>query len=393
MKLHEYQAKEVLRQSGVPVPLGIPFLTPASVDHALSKAPAGPWVVKAQVHTGGRGKAGGILKASTADEAKAAAKTLFGKKLVTHQTGPDGIIVQKLYLEQAQTVTRELYLACVLDRSQGKPVLMASVEGGMDVEELAKTKPEAILYAEVNAATGIEPYQARALAQRMGLKGAALASFASVAQGVAKAFLAWDASMVEVNPLGITADGKAIAMDAKMTLDDNALFRHPQAKEWSDPSEENPLDVRAAQAGVNYIALTGSIGCLVNGAGLAMATMDLVKFHGGDPANFLDVGGSANQQQVTEAFRIILSDTKVKGILVNIFGGIMKCDVIANGIVAAAKEVGLKLPLVVRLEGTNVELGRQILKDSGLKLEAAANLTDAAEKIVKATSSPHPGGS
>jgi succinyl-CoA synthetase beta subunit len=385
MKLHEYQAKEILRQAGVPVPLGIPFLSPESVAEALTKAPAGPWVVKAQVHTGGRGKAGGILRAANADEAKAAAKTLFGKKLVTHQTGPEGVIVRKLYLEQAQTVERELYLACVLDRAKGKPVLMVSTEGGMDVEELAKTKPDSILYADVDAVTGIEGYQARDLAARMGLKGPALASFAAAAQGVAKAFLAWDASMVEVNPLGITSEGKAIAMDAKVILDDNALFRHPSAKAWADPAEENPLDVRAATAGVNYIALTGSIGCLVNGAGLAMATMDLVKFHGGDPANFLDVGGGANQQQVTEAFRIIVSDTKVKGILVNIFGGIMKCDVIANGIVAAAKEVDLKLPLVVRLEGTNVELGRKILQDSGLKLQAASTLTDAADKIVAAT--------
>jgi succinyl-CoA synthetase beta subunit len=385
MKLHEYQAKEILREFGIPIPAGVPMLTPESVAEALTKAPAGPWVLKAQVHTGGRGKAGGILMAKNADEAKAAAKTLFGKKLVTHQTGPEGVIVRKLYLEQAQTVARELYVACVLDRIKGKPVIMASTEGGMDIEELAKTHPQAIVYADVDALTGLESYQARDVAHRMGLKGAALASVAAVIQAVAKAFLTWDASMVEVNPLGLTSEGKAIAMDAKIILDDNALFRHAQAKDWADPAEENPLDVRAALAGVNYIALTGSIGCLVNGAGLAMATMDLVKFHGGDPANFLDVGGGANQQQVTEAFRIIVSDTKVKGILVNIFGGIMKCDIIANGIVAAAKEVELKLPLVVRLEGTNVEMGRQILKDSGLKLEAASTLTDAAEKIVKAT--------
>ncbi len=272
-----------------------------------------------------------------------------------------------------------------MDRTKGCPVLMASMEGGMDIEELARTRPDALYYADVDPAKGLPPYRARALAQQMGFQGASLLSFAAVANSLAEAFLFWDASILEINPLGLTADGKVIAMDAKMSLDDNALFRHPDAQKWRDPSEENPLDVRAQDAGVNYIALSGTIGCMVNGAGLAMATMDLIKFHGGDPANFLDVGGGANQKQVTEAFRIILSDAKVKGILVNIFGGIMKCDVVASGIVAAAKDVGMKIPLVVRLEGTNVEEGRKILKDSGLKLNAAANLTEAAEKIVAAT--------
>jgi succinyl-CoA synthetase beta subunit len=385
MKLHEYQAKSVLQKAGVPVPGGIPLLKKEDVSETLKQVPAGPWVVKAQVHTGGRGKAGGILKASTVKEIESAAATLFGKKLVTHQTGPEGVIVRKLYVEQAQTVQRELYLACAIDRSRGCPVMMVSTEGGMEIEELARTKPDAILYEPVDPVIGLPPYRARSLAQRLGLQGAALNSVASVMTGVAKAFLAWDAALLEVNPLGLTAEGKAIAMDAKMSLADNALFRHPDAQVWRDPAEENPLDVRASEAGVNYIALSGTIGCLVNGAGLAMATMDLIKFHGGDPANFLDVGGGANTQQVTEAFRIILSDTKVKGVLVNIFGGIMKCDVIANGIVAAAKEVGMKVPLVVRLEGTNVEEGRKILKESGLKLQAATTLTDAAEKIVAAT--------
>jgi len=385
MKLHEYQGKEILKQAGVSVPLGVPMLKAEDVAGAIAKAPAGPWVVKAQVHTGGRGKAGGILLVKTPAEIEAAAKKLFGKTLVTHQTGPEGVVIRKLYLEQAVTVSKELYLACILDRSKGKPVLMASPKGGMDIEEIAKTSPEALFYADVDPWTGLQGYEARDLAYRMGLRGAELTSVAIVAQQVAKAFLAWDAAMVEINPLGLTAEGKAIAMDAKVSLDDNAIFRHTEAKGWYDPKEENPLDVRAAEAGVNYIALSGSIGCLVNGAGLAMATMDLVKFHGGDPANFLDVGGGANQQQVTEAFRIILSDTKVKGILVNIFGGIMKCDVIANGIVAAAKEVDLKLPLVVRLEGTNVDMGRKILQDSGLKLQTATTLTEAADKIVAAT--------
>jgi succinyl-CoA synthetase beta subunit len=386
MKIHEYQAKAVLQKFGVPVPAGVPLLAPDQVAAVTGKLPPpGPWVVKSQVHTGGRGKAGGILMAKTPEEVGDAAKKLFGKKLVTHQTGPEGLVVNKLYVEQAQTVERELYMACVIDRAKGRPVMMASMQGGMDVEELSRTQPEAILFEDVDPRAGLEAYRARSLARRMGLEGAALVSVAAVAQSLAKAFIGYDGSILEINPLGLTKEGKAIAMDAKMTIDDNALFRHPDAQAWRDPSEENPLDVRASQAGVNYIALEGTIGCLVNGAGLAMGTMDLIKYHGGDPANFLDVGGGANQQQVTEAFRIIVSDKKVKGILVNIFGGIMKCDIIANGIIAAAKEVGLQLPLVVRLEGTNVEDGRRILQESGLKLEAVTTLTEAADKIVAAS--------
>lgn len=386
MRLHEYQAKGILQQSGLVIPAGIPLLDQNDIPAVLGKLPPGPWVVKAQVHTGGRGKAGGILKAENSGDIQKAALSLFGKKLVTHQTGPEGVIVRKLYVEQAQTVSQELYLACVMDRTRGCPVIMASTEGGMDIEELARTKPDALFYEPVHPVSGLAGFQARNLAKRMGFQGAALVAFAGAATSVAKAFLSWDAAMVEVNPLGLTAEGQVIAMDAKISLDDNALYRHPDAIAWQDASEENPLDVRAQDAGVNYIALSGRIGCLVNGAGLAMATMDLIKFHGGDPANFLDVGGGANAKQVTEAFRIILSDTKVKGILVNIFGGIMKCDVIAEGIVAAAKEVGMNVPLVVRLEGTNVELGRKILQDSGLKLDAAKDLAEAAKKIVGATS-------
>jgi succinyl-CoA synthetase beta subunit len=385
VKLHEYQAKAVLQQTGVPVPDGISLLKKEDLPGILKKLPKGPWVVKSQVHTGGRGKAGGILRASTPSEIEHATEALFGKKLVTHQTGPEGVIVQKLYIEQALTVQKELYAACAIDRTRGCPVLMLSTEGGMNIEELARTKPEAILYEPVDSVPGLPAYRARAVAARLGLKGTALNSVAGVIFGLAKAFLSWDASLLEINPLGLTTDGKAIAMDAKMSLDDSALFRHPEAQTWRDFAEENPLDVRASEAGVNYIALNGTIGCLVNGAGLAMATMDLIKFHGGEPANFLDVGGGANTQQVTEAFRIILSDPKVKGVLVNIFGGIMKCDVIADGIVAAAKDVGMKVPLVVRLEGTNVKEGRKILQESGLELSSAANLTEAAERIVAAT--------
>lgn len=385
MKLHEYQAKEILKSFGMPLPGGAPLFSVTDVPTVMSQLPPGPWVVKAQVHTGGRGKAGGILRAANAEEITKAAKTLFGKTLVTHQTGPAGIVIHKLYVEKGYPGLRELYLACVLDRAKGCPVIMASAEGGMDIEELAKTKPESIIYVTVDPISGLEGFRARNLAKQLGLKGGEIAAFASVAVTLAQVFLKWDAAMIEINPLGVTPEGKMIVMDTKMTLDDNALFRHPEAQAWRDPSEENPLDVRAAEAGVNYVALDGTIGCMVNGAGLAMGTMDLIKFHGGEPANFLDVGGGAKTEQVTEAFRIILSDAKVKGILVNIFGGIMKCDVIANGIVEAAKQVGMKIPLVVRLEGTNVKEGRQILKDSGLKLEAADNLTDAAEKIVKAT--------
>lgn len=385
MKLHEYQAKAVLQQVGIPVPAGIPLLSLDDFPSVIAKLPPPAWVVKAQVHTGGRGKAGGILMAKTNAELEAAAKSLFGKKLVTAQTGPEGVVVRKLYIEQAQTVQRELYMACVLDRAKGQPVLMASAQGGMDIEELAHNRREALVFEPVDPSNGLTAEQARSLAQRLGLQDKVLESVGSVVQNLAKAFLAQDASLLEINPLGLTSQGFAVAMDAKMTIDDNALFRHPEAQGWRDLAEENPLDVRASQAGVNYIALSGSIGCMVNGAGLAMATMDLIKVHGGDPANFLDVGGGANTQQVTEAFRIILSDSKVKGVLVNIFGGIMKCDVIANGIVAAARDVHMEIPLVVRLEGTNVDEGRKILQESGLKLTAAKDLTEAAEKIVAAT--------
>jgi succinyl-CoA synthetase beta subunit len=384
VKIHEFQAKEVLRKYGVPVPPGEPLLSLQDLAHIESKLPPAPWVVKSQVHTGGRGKAGGILKAANIAELETAAKQLFGKTLVTHQTGPAGIIVRKVYVEKAQTVAKELYLACVMDRAQGRPVMMASLEGGMEIEVLAKTRPEAILFEAVDPEAGLAADAAIALSEKLGLRGPAAKSVADVAQALAKAFLGSDASLVEINPLGLTAEGQAIAMDAKMSIDDNALFRHPDFKAYLDPAEENPLEVRAAKAGVNYVALDGSIGCLVNGAGLAMATMDLIKYHGGDPANFLDVGGGANTQQVTEAFRILLADPKVKAVLVNIFGGIMKCDVIASAIVSAAKEVSFNIPLIVRLEGTNVEQGREILKSSGIKLSAARDLTDAAELAVKA---------
>ncbi len=369
------------------MPAGEPLLSPEDLGRVGGSLPPGPWVVKAQVHTGGRGKAGGILKVGSQEELESAAKTLFGKKLVTHQTGPAGVVVRKLYVEQAQRVAQELYMACVMDRAKGRPVLMASREGGVEIEELARTRPEAILFEAVDPLEGLSADAARGLAGKLGLEGPALSSVADVAQKIAKIFLSMDASLVEINPLGLAANGQAVAMDAKMTLDDNALFRHPEAKAWQDAAEENPLEMQAAQAGVNYVALDGTIGCLVNGAGLAMATMDLIKVHGGEPANFLDVGGGANTQQVTEAFRILLSDPKVKAVLVNIFGGIMKCDVIATAIVTAAKDVSFNVPLVVRLEGTNVEQGRDILRASGIALTAAKDLTEAAEKAVEASKS------
>lgn len=384
MQLHEYQSKTVLKKFGIAIPPGIPLLSFSELPSLFSKLPPGPWVVKAQVHTGGRGKAGGILKAGTREELESAAKSLFGKKLVTAQTGAQGLIVKKIYVEQAQTVAQELYMACVMDRSKARPVVMASLRGGMDIEDLACSHPEAIVYEPVDPIAGLEIQQARSIAKRLGLEGLATEAVSSVAQGVVRAFLGYDASLLEINPLGLYATGNAIALDAKMTLDDNGLFRHPDAQAWRDPLEENPLELRASAAGVNYVAMEGSIGCLVNGAGLAMATMDLIKYHGGEPANFLDVGGGANTQQVTEAFRILLSDPKVKTVLVNIFGGIMKCDIIATAVVAAARDVSFQVPLVVRLEGTRVEEGRQILRESGLHLRSAKNLTEVAEMAVAA---------
>lgn len=292
MKLHEHQAKALLHQFGVPIPAGVPILSLQDLTSLQPKLPPAPWVLKAQVHAGGRGKAGGIVKARTWEELQSAVRSLFGKKLITAQTGPEGTVVQKLYVEQAQEMTRELYLACVLDRSKAQPVLLASQQGGVEIEELAGADAQAIIYEPFDPVDGLAPYQARLLAQRLGLQGVALGSVAEASLAVARAFLAYDASLIEINPLGLTATGKTVALDAKITLDDNALFRHPDAQGWRDFSEENPLDVRASQAGVNYIALEGSIGCLVNGAGLAMATMDLIKHHGGEPANFLDVEGA-----------------------------------------------------------------------------------------------------
>jgi succinyl-CoA synthetase beta subunit len=341
-------------------------------------------VVKAQIHAGGRGKAGGVKLVRSAADARAVAEKLIGKPLVTHQTGPEGRVVHTLYVEAGSDIDREMYLAVVMDRGAQAPVVIAAKEGGMDIEELAAHKPEAIARHRIHPVKGVMPFQLRALCKHLGLAGEQAKAGSKLIAALVKAFMDLDCSLAEINPLITTKDGTVKALDAKMSFDDNALFRHPEVVAMRDTNEEDPKEVEAKKFDLNYIALTGNIGCLVNGAGLAMATMDVIQLKGGMPANFLDVGGGANKQQVTNAFKILLSDPNVKGILVNIFGGIMKCDVIAEGVIAAAREVKLAVPLVVRLEGTNVEQGRKLLADSGLNLQTATSLDEAAEKIVKA---------
>ena len=382
MKIHEYQAKEVLRTFGVPVPKGIAAPDAQGAADAYTKLGSSLAVVKAQIHAGGRGKAGGVKLVRSADEAREAAAGMLGKAMVTHQTGPEGRVVQTIYVEEGSDIDRELYLAVAVDRSAGAPVMIASAEGGMDIEELAESRPDAIVREPLHPMKGLMGFQARRLAFKLGLTGPAMKGGIKVMQGLARAFTELDCSIAEINPLIVTKSGDVIALDAKINFDSNALFRHQQLLEYRDLNEEDPREIEASKFDLNYIALDGSIGCMVNGAGLAMATMDVIQLKGGSPANFLDVGGGATEEQVTNAFKIVLSDTKVKGVLVNIFGGIMKCDVIADGVVAAAKEVDLQVPLVVRLEGTNVEQGRKILDGSGLKLETASSLDEAAEKIV-----------
>jgi succinyl-CoA synthetase beta subunit len=386
MKLHEYQAKGRLASFGIPVLNGAVIDGPGRAAGALKKAGKGPWVLKAQVHTGGRGKAGGVKVVKNAKEAAAFVKAILGTALVTHQTGPQGLVVRKLLAEPAVKVERELYAAVTMNRRSGKPVLMVSAEGGMDIETLAATAPEKILRVEVDPLRGLEGFQAREAAFFAGLAGEQLGQAVKFFQDLVSAFLALDANLVEVNPLGVLPGKKGrslLAMDAKVTLDDNAVFRHPELFAEEDASDLSPAEVRSKKVGISYIRLDGNIGCLVNGAGLAMATMDIIKLHGGEPANFLDVGGGANVEQVTEAFKIILSDKNVRAVFVNIFGGIMKCDVIAQGILEAVKKVGLKHPLVVRLEGNRVEEGRKILAESGLEIVSASDLTDGAKKVVE----------
>ncbi len=384
MNIHEYQAKAVLKEFGVPVARGIPAFT---VDEAVKAAEelGGPvWVVKAQIHAGGRGKGGGVKVVKSIDEVRAEAERMLGMTLVTHQTGPQGKEVHRIYVEDGSDIDRELYLSCLVDRATSRIAFIASTEGGMDIEEVAEKTPEKILTLTIDPASGVQAFHGRAIAFALGLKGDQNKAGVKLISALYKAFTETDASLVEINPLVVTKGGEVICLDAKMNFDDNALYRHKQIADLRDESEEDPAEVEAAKHDLNYVKLDGTIGCMVNGAGLAMATMDIIKLCGAEPANFLDVGGGATKEKVTEAFKIILSDKNVEGILVNIFGGIMRCDVIAEGVVAAAREVSLQVPLVVRLEGTNVDLGKQIMKDSGLPIISADDLGDAAEKIVAA---------
>ncbi|WP_215147423.1 ADP-forming succinate--CoA ligase subunit beta [Exiguobacterium sp. s91] len=381
MNVHEYQAKELLRSYGVPVPNGIAAFTVEEAVDASEQLSGPIKVVKAQIHAGGRGKAGGVKLAKSQEEVKEYATELLGKTLVTHQTGPEGKVVQRLLVEEGCAIDKEYYLGIVLDRVTGRVVIMGSSEGGMDIEEVAEARPEKIIKEVVDPAVGLQGFQARKLAFAMGVPVKLVNKFVGMVTKLYNFFVDKDCSIAEINPLVTTKDGEVLALDAKLNFDSNALYRHADIVALRDETEEDPREVEASKSDLNYIALDGNIGCLVNGAGLAMATMDIIKHFSGDPANFLDVGGGATKEKVTEAFKLILSDENVKGIFVNIFGGIMKCDVIAEGIVAATKEVGLELPLVVRLEGTNVDAGKQILKDSGLAITAATSMADGAEKI------------
>ncbi len=396
MKIHEYQGKQVFARYGVPIPKGYPAFTVAEASAAAAKLIAETGnsvvVVKAQIHAGGRGKGGGVKVAKGgAKDAEELATRILGMQLVTHQTGPAGQKVKRLYIEQGLEIERELYLAVLVDRDSRRVAFMASTEGGMEIEKVAAETPEKILTVFVDPIVGLSPFQSRQLAYSLGLEKhgkEAIAGFAKLCASLYEMFIKEDCSMVEINPLIVTKQGGVMALDAKVTFDDNAEFRHPEWAALVDEGEEDPVELEAKAAGLNYVSLDGNVGCLVNGAGLAMATMDIIK-HVGEksgvaPANFLDVGGGANEEQVTKAFSMILKSPKVKAIFVNIFGGIMKCDVIANGVVAAAKNLGLKVPVIVRLEGTNVELGRKILNDSGLRIEAATTMFDGATKIVKA---------
>ncbi len=384
MNIHEYQAKQLLAKYGVAVPRGGVAYT---VDEAVAKAKelGGPvWVVKAQIHAGGRGKGGGVKVVKSLDAVRDAAKAMLGMTLVTHQTGPQGKEVKRIYIEEGCDIARELYLSLLIDRVTSRVTVMASSEGGMDIEEVAAKTPEKILRVSIDPITGLRPHHARQLAFGLGLTGDQVRSASRFLAAMYDAYIGLDASLVEINPLVVTGSGQVIALDAKMNFDDNALFRHKEIGELRDEDEEDPAELEAARHDLNYIKLDGNIGCMVNGAGLAMATMDIIQLNGGKPANFLDVGGGATRERVTTAFKLILSDPNVEGILVNIFGGIMRCDVIAEGVVAAAREVSLNVPLVVRLEGTNVDLGKEILANSGLPIVTGNDLGDAAAKIVHA---------
>lgn len=384
MNVHEYQGKEFLRKFGVATPRGVPCFSVADADAAARELKGKVWVVKAQIHAGGRGKGGGVKVAKSLEEVHQFASAILGMTLVTHQTGPEGRVVKRLLVEEGADIKKELYVGMVVDRASQRVTLMASSEGGMEIEEVAAHAPEKIHKVAINPGTGLTDAQADDIARKIGVPEASIAEARRFMHGLYKAFVECDMSLAEINPLIITGDGKLLALDAKLNFDANALFRHPEIVAMRDLDEEDPAEIEASKFDLSYISLNGNIGCLVNGAGLAMATMDTIKLFGAEPANFLDVGGGATTEKVTEAFKLMLKNPAVKGILVNIFGGIMRCDVIAEGVVAAVKEVGLRVPLVVRLEGTNVALGREIITKSGLNVITADDLDDAAQKIVKA---------
>jgi succinyl-CoA synthetase beta subunit len=391
MNVHEFQAKQILSRFGAPVPKGMPASTPAEAAQAFVSLGALRAVVKAQIHAGGRGKAGGVKLVSSAAEASEFAGKLLGKPLVTHQTGPQGRVVRRVYVEQASDIERELYLGMVVDRKAECAAVIASTEGGMEIEEVAAQAPDKILTELIDPVIGLAGFQSRKLAFALGLRDKQVGQFGSLLGSLYRSFIETDASLIEINPLVLTRDGNVVCLDAKVSFDDNALFRHPDLRELRDSNEEDPAETEAAKFDLSYVHLDGNIGCMVNGAGLAMATMDIVKYYGAEPANFLDVGGGANSQKVAAAFRILLSDERVRAVLINIFGGIMLCDVLAQGVVDAARAVGLEVPLVVRMEGTNVDKGKQILKDSGIKVIAASDMADAARRVVEAIGVSRPG--
>jgi len=382
MKIHEYQAKSLLARYGVPIPRGTVAATADEARAAAQSLGGGTVVVKAQIHAGGRGKGGGVKLAKTPDEAAQMAGRMLGTTLVTYQTGPEGRLVSRVLVEEGLQMTRELYLGLVLDRSSGRPVLMVSQQGGVEIEKVAAETPERIHKAFVHPALGLQPFQARQLAFALGLDGPRVGQAVTMMTALYQAFVATDASLLEINPLVVTASGQLLALDAKMNVDDNALYRHPDLKELRDLGEEEPLEIEASKFSLNYIKLDGTIGCMVNGAGLAMATMDIIKLAGGEPANFLDVGGGANAEQIRHAFRILMSDTNVKAVLINIFGGILRCDVLAEGLIAAVRELGVRVPIVIRMEGTNVERGKQMLRESGLNFTTADSMDEAAAGVV-----------
>ena len=382
MKIHEYQAKAILARHGVPVPQGEVVFAAADADVAAKQLGGGVVVVKAQIHAGGRGKGGGVKVVKGPEEAARAAADMIGMRLVTYQTGPSGQVVQRVLVEQGVKIKRELYLGIVIDRSTEKAVLMVSPDGGVEIEKVAEHTPERIFKEYIDPGIGLAGYQTRKLAFALGLEGPQFQQAAKLMNAVYDAFKNTDASLIEINPLIVTEEGNLLALDAKMNFDDNALYRHADIRELRDVSEEEPLEVEASKFSLNYIKLDGNIGCMVNGAGLAMATMDIIKLAGGEPANFLDVGGGANAEQIRNAFRILMSDKNVKAVLINIFGGILRCDVLAEGVIAAVKDLGVNVPIVIRMEGTNVEQGKQMLRDSGLNFTTADTMSEAAERVV-----------